>query len=90
MSRLKLRDGVLAQTALAHVVLLDIASGKYFELNPVGSAIIRCLLEGGDRTGAVDTVLTQFDVERGSAEVDSAAFIDDMLQKGLLVLLPDE
>jgi len=85
----RLRDGVLAQTTLAHAVLLDSASGAYFELNPVGTRIVRCLIDGDRNDAIIDAIVAGFAVEPALASSDVQAFIDDLLQRGLLVPVDD-
>jgi hypothetical protein len=84
-TRLRLRDGVLAQTTLVHAVLLDSVSGEYFELNPVGSVIVRGLIAGEAGTAIVDAIVAQFAVEPARARGDLQTFIDGLVARGLLV-----
>lgn len=82
--RHRLRDGVLAQLDLPRGVLLDAHGGAYFELDPVGTAIVRALVRDGTLAAAVAAVCAGFAVDAARAERDAAAFIDDLRARGLL------
>jgi hypothetical protein len=82
--RWRLRDGVLAQFALPQAVLLDARSGEYFELNAVGTAIVRALLESGTREAAIAALCAGFTVDAQRAGADVDAFAVELQQRGLL------
>lgn len=82
--RHRLREGVLAQLDLPHGVLLDAHGGAYFELDPVGTAIVRALVRDGTLAAAVAAVCAAFEVDAERAERDALAFIADLRARGLL------
>lgn len=70
------RSSDVAWTAVdGEAVLLDLASGYYFSLNPVGTAIWE-LLDGERTLGAIhDAVRGRFRVDRETAWEDLAALV---------------
>ncbi|GAB3499176.1 coenzyme PQQ synthesis protein D (PqqD) [Amycolatopsis cihanbeyliensis] len=66
------------------VVLLDLRSGQYFQLNPTAATVVRILRDGGDVAGAVDAVVGAFDVDRQRAEQDVTALLSDLRDSGVL------
>ena len=65
-------------------VLLEIDSGVYFGLDPVGARIWQLLDKASTMNEVVDTLLAEFDVERAVLDVDVAAFLARMREKGLI------
>jgi hypothetical protein len=82
--RYRLRDGVLAQTALPRAVLLDSARGEYAEINAVGTAMLRGLLEGLDADTVAARIAAEFEVDAAAAAADCRAFCADLVARGLL------
>ena len=82
--RWRLRAGVLAQFALPQAVLLDARSGEYFELNAVGTTIVRALLQAGTREAAIAALCAAFTVDAQRAAADVDAFAADLCRRGLL------
>jgi hypothetical protein len=80
----RLREGVLAQLELAEAILLDTRSGHYFELNAVGTCIVRALLEGVNERELHRRVAARFDVDADQARSDCAAFLDTLRARNLL------
>ena len=71
-------------------VLLDLASGRYFGLNAIGTRVWTLLSEGA----AVDDAIAAIAAECGVHRRDIARDIDDFLEalaaRGLLVSAPPE
>ena len=83
-ARPRRRDGVVSQVADDEAVLLDIESGKYFSLNPVGSRIWE--LCDGNRSASeiVAVICDEFDVAADVASADTAEILDDLRRERLL------
>ena len=81
----KRREGVAAQIADGEAVLLDIESGEYFALNPVGSRIWE--LSDGTRTTAeiVSVICDEFDVAKDVATADAHEILDELEKEKLVV-----
>jgi hypothetical protein len=82
---LKRREGVAAQVADDEAVLLDIESGAYFTLNPVGSRIWE--LCDGTRSAAriVSVICGEFDVAEDVATADVHEILDELQNEKLVV-----
>jgi hypothetical protein len=72
-SRVAIRSDVLARTVGDETVILDLASGSYFGLNPVGSRIWKLIgaTQGGRALDDVrDAMLALYDVAPDALERD--------------------
>ena len=68
------------------LVVLDPRSGVYYSLNPVG-ARFWSLASGGSTLGViVETLLSEYDVEREVLWQDLARLIDDLQERSLFEL----
>lgn len=72
------------------VVLLNVVTGQYFGLDPVGSQVWM-LLQSAGPPGAnlhtlCDLVTAQFEVDSATAERDLSGLISDLLAQQLLVV----
>jgi Coenzyme PQQ synthesis protein D (PqqD) len=86
--RLKLRTGVSASDTEYGSVLLDERSGEYWQLNPVGTLVVR-QLQAGDSPVAIAAVLSvQFDVDTPQALEDVTALIDQLKSARLVTVTP--
>jgi hypothetical protein len=84
--RYRLRDGLLAQTALPEAIVLDTVSGEYFELNAVASTVLAALVGGESESAAIARVVDAFDTDAAQASADCAAFIATLRARGWLVV----
>lgn len=75
---------VIARQVGDETVLLDIASGMYFGLDPVGARIWQLIEDGHGVSTIVTTMLDEFDVERAQLEADIARLIADLKDKQLV------
>lgn len=65
-------------------VILDLASGAYYGLNPVATRMWSLLADHGDVDQAVDQLTREYDVERNRLETDLHTFLDQLLVRGLM------
>jgi hypothetical protein len=72
------------------VVLLNVGTGQYFGLDPVGSQVWILLQTAGPKGASLETlcalVTTRFDVDLPTADRDLTALVNDLLAQQLLVL----
>lgn len=81
----KRRVGVAAQITDGEAVLLDIESGEYFALNPVGSRIWE-LSDGTKSTAEIVSVICdEFDVAEEVATADVRDVLDELEKEKLVV-----
>jgi Coenzyme PQQ synthesis protein D (PqqD) len=75
---------VLSRVLDGEAVLLDLATGKYFGLNPVGTRVWE-LLGAGHNLGEVRaTLLAELDVEAGVLEGDLEELVEELRSRGLI------
>lgn len=77
---------VLFQEVEGEAVLLDLASGQYFGLNPVGTEFWRAAQDTCGVEAIVERLAAGFEVGREELEADLAEFLDDLVDAGLLRL----
>jgi coenzyme PQQ synthesis protein D (PqqD) len=80
---LELPDEVLFKTVGDEIVLLNLQSGIYYGLDPVGSRFWR-LLEEHDFDGAIDAMEREFEVDRETLAQDCRELLDELREKGLV------
>jgi hypothetical protein len=67
------------------VVLLNLESGRYFEVNALGSVIWRLLEEPHSVPDIVEHVVSRYRVDRERCESDLLTFLGDLSAAGLIV-----
>jgi len=68
-------------------VMMSVENGEYFGLDPVGSRIWE-LIENPIRIESlINLLLEEFDVSREQCENDSFEFLNELLEKNLLVVI---
>ena len=66
-------------------VLLDLASGRYFGLNAVGTRAWTLLAAGTALDAAVAALAAEFDAPAAEITADVNALVSDLVARGLLV-----
>ncbi len=78
-------DDVVSREVNGEAVLLDLASGQYFGLNAVGSAIWQILGDAPVTMAALcDEVEAEFDAPRDVIEADVSELIEELAMAGLI------
>ena len=75
---------VVAREVADETVILDLASGAYFGLDPVGAEIWRLLADGKSLGEVCDAIYEAYDVSRDELERDVAALTCDLEAKRLI------
>ena len=75
---------VLFQEVSGETVLLDLESEQYFGLDEVGTRIWALLNEGQGVAAIVETLLTEYEVEREQLEGDVRELLAALLDAGLI------
>jgi uncharacterized protein (UPF0261 family) len=65
-------------------VLLDERSGRYWQLNPTGVAVVRALLDGADENAAVAVLTSAYEVDEARARQDVSALVAGLRTAGLV------
>ena len=84
-------DALIATAAQAvfcevagEAVILDVASGRYFALNPIGTAIWRYLATPCTVVSVCQKLLAEYAVSPEQCEADVTALIDQLAEHGLV------
>jgi len=69
-------------------VILDLSSGLYFGLDPVGSRMWELIGSGLAFAAICDTLLGEYDVQKDRLVEDLRRLVDELTQRGLLAGSP--
>ena len=75
---------VMARTVGDETVILDLASGTYFGLDPVGARIWQLIGEGRTLAEICATMLEEYEVGRAQLETDVLRLTGELLERGLV------
>jgi hypothetical protein len=75
---------VIARQVGDEQVLLDLASGKYFGLDPVGARAWALLVEGKTISQVCDAMVDEYDVTRATLEKDILTLVQTMVDRKLV------
>jgi hypothetical protein len=75
---------VMARQAGDETVILDLGSGTYFGLDPVGGRIWQLMSEGKTLGEVCDTMLDEYEVTRNDLERDVIELADKLLEQKLI------
>ncbi|MEP2180544.1 MAG: PqqD family protein, partial [Marinomonas sp.] len=82
-------DDVVSREVNGEAVLLDLASGLYFGLNVVGSAIWQVVGDAPAKVSALcDAVEAEFDAPRDVIEADVEELLGELVAAGLVTRGP--
>jgi hypothetical protein len=82
---MRLSPDVVFRDLEGEAVILDLASGRYFGLNAVGTRIWTLLDAGMPLEGIVDTLAGEYDVDAQQIARDVTTLIDELSSRGLIV-----
>lgn len=77
---------VVARAVGEESVLLDLESGTYFGLDPVGARMWQLIESGKSLAQVCDIVFEEYDVTREVLEQDTLALAGDLLEKKIISL----
>lgn len=80
------RDGVMFNRIGDEIVILDLDSGTYYGLDPVGSRLWELLSGGATLDDAIATMASEYDVDRETLERDLSVLLNELREKQLLVV----
>lgn len=83
-SRVRVNDDVLFQELQGEAVLLNLKSGVYFGLDPVGMRIWQLFAEHELLTEIARTILAEYDVTENDCSADLLKLVGDLEQHGLV------
>ena len=83
-SRVRIQDDVLFQELQGEAVLLNLKTGVYLGLNPVGTRIWQLLQEDGALSRVMEVMLREYNVTEEKLAQDLLDLIGQMEEQGLL------
>lgn len=84
LSRVTIRQTVMARRVGEELVILDLDSGTYFGLDPVGAAIWRLMSEKRSLSEICDEMMNSYEVSRPEIEKDVVDLAQMLVAKGLI------
>lgn len=88
-SRVRIPDSVLSQNLQGEQVLLNLDSGIYWGLNPIGTRIWQLLLEQNRLDTILKTLLDEYDVTEGRLREDLRDLITRLADNGLIEVVDE-
>jgi hypothetical protein len=67
------------------LVILDLANGEYFSLDPVGARMWEGLAAGQSPEAIAETIAREYDVNVDRARGDLSSLVDQLVSRRLLV-----
>lgn len=77
-------DDAVFRNLAGEAVVLDLASGRYFGLDPVGTRIWELIASGSTLRDVQHALLAEFDVSPAALESDLLEFAGQLLDRRLL------
>lgn len=81
---IRLSGDVVTREVGEETMLLDLASGTYFGLDPVGGRFWQLLEEGKSALAARDALLEEYEVPAEELERDLETLLEDLVANGLV------
>lgn len=75
---------VMARQVGDETVILDLASGNYFGLDPVGARIWQLISEGKTLADTCEVLLGEYEVAREDLERDLIRLVQELQSRGLV------
>jgi hypothetical protein len=82
--RVTIRGDVLFRVLDGEAVLLDLVSGTYFGLDPVGTEIWGMLGDGATIGEIRAAIVARYDVDAATARADLEDLVADLVKRGLV------
>ena len=77
---------VMARTVGDETVILDLASGTYYGLDPVGARMWQLMTDGQTLAAVCETLLDEYEVTREALEGDILRLTEELRARGLVSL----
>lgn len=85
-ARVSIPDDVLFHDLDGEAVLLNLHSGTYFGLDPIGTRMWNLLAQHGNLAAAYKILLEEFDVDEERLQTDLLSLAEQLAEQGLLDL----
>ncbi len=84
MTALRVSDQVVYEVIDGEAVVLDLESGRYFQLNGVATRALELIRETGDLQAVEEQLVQEYEVDRALLAADLRQLVDDLIVRGLL------
>ena len=88
-TQISIPEAIYTQEVDDETILLDVESGKYFGLDPVGTRMWQLLRQHGLLRTVYETILAEYEVTPERLETDLIALAEKMVEKGLAEIKKD-
>lgn len=86
---LSIPDDVVFEVLEGEAVVLNLETGIYFTLNPVGTRIWQLIEEHGDLAKVRDAMISEYEVGEEALDRDIEALMRELVEKGLVLSTPE-
>ena len=86
MSRVEISPSVIYRDVSGEIVLLNLQSGVYYGLDPVGSRMWQLLMEQRPLDDVCSVMLEEYDVAAEVLRADLSRLVDELSSKGLVTV----
>ncbi len=83
----RIPDEVLARQVGEETVILHLASGTYFSLDPVGARVWQLLAQGATLAEVCAAIVEEYDVSEEQLARDVMDLVEDLAGHGLVVVV---
>jgi hypothetical protein len=80
----RVSDQVVYEVVDREAVVLDLVSGRYFQLNEVATRALELIGETGDFGAVEEKIAREYEVDRGVLASDLGQLVDELRARGLL------
>jgi hypothetical protein len=87
MSCVEISPSVIYRDVSGEIVLLNLQSGVYYGLDPVGSRMWQLLMEQRPLDDVCSVMLEEYDVAAEVLRADLSRLVDELSSKGLVTVL---
>lgn len=82
---LKRKSGLMTANMNGSAVMMDIATGKYYNLGETGGHIWELLEQPTSLSGLLNALTAEYDVSPEQCKADVLAFLQQLADRGLLI-----
>jgi len=86
MSRVEISPSVIYRDVSGEIVLLNLQSGVYYGLDPVGSRMWQLLMEQRPLDDVYSVMLEEYDVVAEVLRADLSRLVDELSSEGLVTV----
>ncbi len=78
------KEDIVVAAMDGDTVMMDILTGKYYRFNKTSGDILKIIEKPHTLDGIIDELMEIYDVERSSCEEQTKAFLDSLINAGIV------